>query len=40
LEFAKIFDFEIADFGLSGVNDTADFGLSGVNDTAEAEKDP
>jgi hypothetical protein len=23
LEFAKIFDFEIADFSLSGVNDTA-----------------
>jgi hypothetical protein len=22
-EFAKIFDFEIADFGLSGANDTA-----------------
>jgi hypothetical protein len=24
LEFAKIFDFEIADFGLSGVNHTAE----------------
>jgi hypothetical protein len=24
LNFAKIFDFEIADLGLSGVNDTAE----------------
>jgi hypothetical protein len=23
MEFSKIFDFEIADFGLSGFNDTA-----------------
>jgi hypothetical protein len=28
LEFAKIFDFEIADFGHSGVNDTAQTALA------------